>query len=159
MTSISLEALRRRLEALDEAAWHRIAARVPALGGDSGSALHARGQAIAQGLPPAIPALARQAMGLAHAVLSEFPGRPAPTPGQVAGLPLPPTQKATATHAAAIATLLGARRAAYPGAVACIEAVLPALIAPVFIGRERLEALYAPIAPEIPLASLAEDAS
>lgn len=156
MATAPLPAFVRRLEALDDAAWQRIAAQVPHLGDASAAALLARGDTIARGLPDALPSFLRTLAGMAYALHSEFPATPIgiPTPAQIAASRLTPEQQASAATAAALATLLDARRAAFPGAVACIEAVLPALVAPQFYPPAQRAALYAPLEGEIPFASL-----
>lgn len=157
MTSTALlPAFVRQLAALDDAAWRRIADRVPHVSGDSVPALLARGEAVAQGLFPAGPSVLRTVLGIAHAVHSEFPAASGriPTPAQIAASRLTPTQQESALTAAALATLLDARRTAFPGAVACTEAVVPTLIAPQFYSPEQRTALYAPFEPDIPFATL-----
>lgn len=52
-----LPAFARHLAALDDTAWRRLADRVPHMSGDSAQSLLARGDAIAQGLPSAVPSL------------------------------------------------------------------------------------------------------
>jgi hypothetical protein len=157
MTSTALlHAFVRQLAALDDAAWRRIAGRVPHLGDDSAQALLARGDAVAQGLPPAVPSFLRTLLGAAHALHSEFPaaGGRIPTPAQIAASRLSPAQQASALTSAALVTLLDARRTAFPGAVACAEAAVPSLIAPQFYSPEQRTALYAPFEPDIPFATL-----
>lgn len=157
MTSPALlTAFVRRLEALDDAAWQRIGANVPHLGDASAAALFARGDTIARGLPDALPYFVRALAGMAHALHAEFPATPSgiPTPAQIASSRLTPEQQASAVTAAALATLLDVRRAAFPGAVACIEAVLPALVAPRFYSPAQVVALYAPLEEEIPFVTL-----
>lgn len=151
-----LPAFARHLAALDDDAWRRIAARVPHLGGDSAQALLARGDTIAQGLPSAVPTPFRQLLGAAYAIQSEFPVASSgiPTPVQIAASRLTPAQQASALTSAALATLLDVQRSAFPGVVACIEALVPSLIAPQSCSPEQREALYAPFEPDIPFASL-----
>ncbi len=146
----------RRLSALDEAAWGRMAARTPELAGDSAHALLARAATLADGLPPLVPQPLRAAIGFFQAVRAEFRtpvAEPLPRPRLAAGVDRP-VQRAMSDAVSDLRQLLRRHQQSHPGVVANIEAIVGSLIHPRLLPLAERERLYAVLEPEIPFGSL-----
>ncbi len=161
--------LAEKLRTLDQAAWERIQARCANLDGQSLGGILGRAELVGRGLVPDTDPYgeplwhtALTNLGAAAGTLSELavllrgpgPERYERAAEQLRQMPDPPED---ATGVAAFLGLLGVaarQRAEHPGTAAALQSIAFALLVTPRSGA-ALAAVYAPLEPEVPYASLA----